>query len=77
MGNQLSALLNTCLENGVYPKAWKSDKMVILRKGEVTDPKSFRPIMLLPALEKVYEKLLNNQLMSTTKSTGKYSSEKY
>nr|BAA07467.1 ORF2 [Bombyx mori] len=54
-------LINKCLEHRYFPKIWKAATVVILRKSgkdSYTEPKSHRPIGLLPVLGKLYEKML-------------------
>ncbi|KAL0852476.1 hypothetical protein ABMA28_000643 [Loxostege sticticalis] len=55
------ALLNRCLDLSHFPTAWKNAVVVILPKPgkeSYTDPKSYRPIGLLPVLGKIWEKML-------------------
>lgn len=52
---------NKCLEQGVFPKIWKRGEVKFLLKAKdkiKSEPKSYRPICLLPTLGKVLEKLL-------------------
>ncbi|CAH2208365.1 jg17305, partial [Pararge aegeria aegeria] len=59
------ALANKCLELGHFPKSWKEATVVVLRKPsreDYTNPKSYRPIGLLPVLGKILEKLLMNRV---------------
>ncbi|XP_062529492.1 uncharacterized protein LOC119629800 [Bombyx mori] len=54
-------LLNKCLEQNYFPKIWKKATVIVLRKPgkeNYTNPKSYRPIGLLPILGKIYEKML-------------------
>ncbi|XP_047543137.1 uncharacterized protein LOC125075464 [Vanessa atalanta] len=55
------ALYNKCLEIGYFPDTWKEATVVALRKPgkeDYTNPKSYRPIGLLPVLGKVLEKMI-------------------
>ncbi|CAB3250211.1 unnamed protein product [Arctia plantaginis] len=55
------ALANKCLTLGHFPKKWKEATAVVLRKPGKEDyqsAKSYRPIGLLPVLEKVLEKMV-------------------
>ena len=51
-------------ETNTFPDAWKTAKIVPIYKGSglKTDPKSFRPVALLPCLSKVLEKIMVLQL---------------
>ena len=65
---QFLRLFNGCLQWGVFPKIWKEGSLRVLLKGEdkdVKDPKSNRPICLLPVIGKLFEKLLKMRLTDT------------
>jgi hypothetical protein len=58
-------LANTCLQSGHWPTEFKaSTTVVILKPGKplYDTPKSFRPIVLLNTLGKMFEKMLSNRL---------------
>ena len=66
--DQITRLFNSCLELGVFPKAWKEGSLRVLLKGEdkdVTDPKSYRPLCLLSVIGKLSEKHLKKRLLKT------------
>lgn len=55
------ALYNKCLELAHFPNIWKEATVVVLRKPgkeDYTNPKSYRPIGLLPVLGKVLERMV-------------------
>jgi hypothetical protein len=55
------AIANKYLELGHFPTRWKNASVVILRKNgkdDYADPKSYRPIGLLPVMGKILEKML-------------------
>lgn len=60
----LTKVYNNCLEKGVFPKAWKNARLVLIRKGDkpLDEPSSYRPICLLDCLGKLLEKILDNRL---------------
>lgn len=76
----LSKLLNKSVQEGRYPTQWKKAtvKPIFKGKGSPSDPKSHRPISLLPCLSKIFEKLmftriyshLNNHSLLTPKQSG-------
>lgn len=73
-------LLNNCLEKGIFPKAWKVGKVIILKKSGdrvETNAKAYRPIMLLPVLGKLFEKLLVGRLMCKVNTSGVFSDKQY
>lgn len=62
---EITRLMNCCLSKGTFPKTWKKGIIRVLLKGQDknrTNPKSYRPICLLPILSKVLEKLVSQRL---------------
>lgn len=58
-------LYNDCLKTGTFPSRWKGSLLVTIHKGpdkEKTNPKSYRPICLLPNFEKILEGLTLTRL---------------
>ena len=62
---KLIEILNFCMLIGYFPKQWKDAKVIMLQKPgkDHTNPKSYRPISLLPAISKVFERLLCERLV--------------
>ena len=61
----LSNIFNGCINEGLYPDGFKKAKCVAVFKGNGADPEdpvSYRPISILNSLNKVFERLLHNQL---------------
>ena len=78
--DQITRLFNSCLEVGVFPKAWKEGSLRVLLKGEdkdATDPKSYRPLCLLSVIGKLFEKHLNKRLLKTSMAPGMISDRQY
>lgn len=78
--DQLVRLFNGCLQWGVFPSAWKEGSLRILLKGEgkdEKDPKSYRPICLLPVVGKIFEKLLKARLSLTAMAPGQISDRQF
>lgn len=64
-GMRLIALLyNAVLRLGYFPDQWKIAQIILILKPgkDPVEPKSYRPISLLPVLSKVFEKLLLKRL---------------
>ena len=55
--------INSSISDGIFPDALKlADISPIFKKGNETDKVNYRPISLLPAISKVYEKIIYIQL---------------
>ena len=60
----LTKLYNQCITNNEYPDSLKLTKVIEIYKAkDKTLPANYRPISLLPILAKIFDTLLNNQLM--------------
>lgn len=61
----LTGVLNHCIMLGHWPTSFKIAKVIpILKPGKPpSDPRSYRPISLLNALGKIFEKIIYNQLI--------------
>jgi hypothetical protein len=62
-------LTKKCLSEKTFPDIWKkADVVAILKdpKMDPANPKSFRPISLLPVLSKITEKAINRYLLAET-----------
>ena len=61
----LTHIVNLSISTQTFPKAYKVAKVVPLYKGnecETTDPKSYRPVALLPIVSKVLERVVQKQI---------------
>ncbi|GBN84699.1 Retrovirus-related Pol polyprotein from type-1 retrotransposable element R1 [Araneus ventricosus] len=60
----LLSIFNKCLKLGVFPKNRKTAKLVLLNKTgkNPEDPKSYRPICLLPVMSKILDKLITQRI---------------
>ena len=54
------ALTQRCLKTGTFPEAWRKDLIFYIwkRKGEKSEPKSYRPITIGCSIGKMFEKVL-------------------
>ena len=60
----LHKLINTSITSGTFPDQLKiADISPIFKKEDATNAKNYRPISVLPSVSKVYERLIQNQLM--------------
>lgn len=64
MIQDLTILFNNSLNNYYFPNQWKTDLVIPIHKNgkKETDPASYRPISMTPAIRKVYEATLNNSI---------------
>lgn len=59
----LTHLINCCIREGVYPGEFKKSKVIpVFKKGDCDAMSNYRPITLVPAVSKIFEHLLKNQL---------------
>lgn len=59
----ISEIVNSSFEQGVFPSQLKLAKVVPIHKGgSKTDVSNYRPISLLSAFSKIFEKLMHNRL---------------
>lgn len=70
-------MFNDCLSRGVFPKVWKVQSLILLRKGDkpLNETSSFRPICLLDTLGKLFEGLILQRLRKHME--GKHSDRQF
>ena len=60
----LKILINACIKANYFPKIWKIAKIIPLYKAkDPTEMTNYRPISLLPAMSKIYEKVLHARIV--------------
>ena len=57
-------LFNVIFDSGIFPTQWLCGDIVPIykNKGNITDPKNYRPITLLCCLGKVFTSVINERL---------------
>ena len=74
IGPPLTHLVNLCLKKQVYPSLWKVGLIRPLPKGgDLSQAKSWRPIVLNCVMSKVLEGVINQQLQEHLSSNSLYS----
>ena len=74
----LTHVINSCILESVFPAVLKLVKVIpIHKKGSISDYNSFRPISLVPLVSKIFEKVLNNQLMKYFEDNNLFNESQY
>lgn len=75
--NVLLDIFNACLRQGVFPKQWKRQNLILLKKGDKPpdETSSYRPLCLLDTMGKLLEGLILRRLRKFLES--KYSDRQY
>lgn len=73
------SVMQRCLDEGVFPEAWKRQSLVLLPKAGKPpgDPSAYRPICLLDTAGKVLEKIILNRLLIRTEGADGLSSNQF
>ena len=63
ISKHLALIINQCLETGIFPSTLKVEKVIpILKRRNETIFKNYRPIAIFPAISKVFERIILNQI---------------
>ena len=74
----LTDIINSSIITGIVPDAWKHGIVVPLPKGGTTaDPTNWRPVTTLPAISKIIERVVHNQLSSYFTAASLFSSAQH
>jgi hypothetical protein len=74
----ISSLFNLMIEGGIYPDNVKLARVVPVHKsGNKKLTKNYRPISVLPTLNKIFEKLLYTRLNVFLQSSGMLSQDQF
>lgn len=59
----LSILFNKSIQEGVFPSAWKTSNVTpVYKTGKKSDVCNYRPINILAAVSKVFERIIFNKV---------------
>lgn len=71
IANTITTVLNQCLQANTFPDQLKIAKIApIFKTGEKNKFENYRPISILPAVSKVFEKAMANQLVDHLKTNN-------
>ena len=66
MAEEITRLINFLIANRSWPDEWKWGNLtLVFKKDEDTRKENYRPVSVLTALSKVYEKVMYDQLYNT------------
>lgn len=72
LASPLTHILNNCIEQKIFPSAWKIDHInATPKQAVIKDNNNLRPISILPVLSKIFECLVLGQMVSFL-SSGPY-----
>ena len=58
----ITNILNTSIEQGCYPSAWKMGQVTpLFKKDDEFNKANYRPVTVLPVFNNIYERLLATQ----------------
>ena len=72
-------MYNRCLKDGVFPKRWKIQRLVLVGKGkgDPNSPSAYRPLCMLDTAGKLLERLLRPRLVAAIRDAGDLSARQY
>ena len=74
----LQKIMKKIIKDETFPDIWKKAKVIPLyKKGDPKDAGNYRPISLLPALSKVAEKVIANQIYKYLETTNQFPPTQY
>ena len=57
-------MFNRCIDFGHYPESLKNAKVIPFKNENKDDPSKFRPILLLPIIGKVFERIIFDRIQN-------------
>ena len=71
IATSLTCIINKTIDTGLFPSQWKMAKVFPLyKKDDRTDAQNYRPISVLPAISKICERVVYDQLYGYLNSNG-------
>lgn len=66
LSEPLGIIYNKSMAEGVFPSVWKDANVIpILKTGDITDAKNYRPISTLNCFGKIFERLVYNRVFES------------
>jgi len=72
-------MYNACLTEGVFPSRWKTQRLVLIPKGEkpAEEPSSYRPLCMLGTVGKILVRIIHSRLEGALVETNGLSEMQY
>jgi hypothetical protein len=72
LASEIAEIVNACVREQKWPEQWKRAEIVPIwkRKGNQREPKFYRPVSMLPAIARLVERTLAEQLKEHIKANG-------
>ena len=56
-------MTNNCVATGIFPECFKTAEVISsYKKDKATEKTNYRPIIILPNISKIYERLLHDNM---------------
>jgi hypothetical protein len=70
MIKHLTTVFNRCLKAGFFPSKWKQSRITMIPKFDTNkhDPNNYRPISVCSSLGKIFERIINDRLVTFLES---------
>lgn len=71
LSGYIATIINKSIGTGIFPEELKITKITPIHKGgNIEDTSNYRPISILPIMDKIFEKILNHQIMEHIESNN-------
>lgn len=70
-------MLTELIRKGIFPKEWKTGKLVLIEKPGKTQEKKYRPLCLLNVAAKLFEQIINRRLIDEIDAKGGFAKTQF